>query len=204
MKIVDDSITLVIVGKWNKSILTPDWVSQYLFKTPTVQFEFSLNPDFPVRYTADNIRLSLFTDKIIFTALIKDEAVFSRLESMARELVTLLPHTPISAFGINLSCSIEDIPSEIASLFQFTDVGLISDENIEIVNSSIKRTLNFSGDVCNFTITNNSSNILFEFNFHTPSQQSSVFLEKCSGKISRNINQALSFLRSIYRISESE
>lgn len=204
MKIVDDSITLVIVGKWNKSILTPDWVSKNLFKTSTVQFEFSLNPDFPVRYTADNIRLSLFSDKIIFTALKKDEEVFSKLENMARELVTLLPHTPISAYGINISFSIEDIPAEIVSLFQFSDAAIISDENIDIVNSSIKRTLNISGDICNFTITNNFSNMLFEFNFHSPSQQSSAFLETCLGKMSRNINQAISFLNNIYHLSESE
>lgn len=99
MKVKPGSTTLILVGKWNKYILSPNWLAKNIFKNDNMQVEFSFNLDLPPRFTSDKIRIVATEDNVVFVALTYDEDILSRIEAMVYNLAESLPHTPVSAFG---------------------------------------------------------------------------------------------------------
>ncbi len=101
MNLRKDSVSLIIVGKWNRYILTPEWIAKHFFNATELAVEFSLNLDSPPRFTRDDIRIVPEDNRIKFEALRYNDDVLLQIEQMSVKLAKLLPVTPVKAFGIN-------------------------------------------------------------------------------------------------------
>jgi len=96
---------LVILGGWNANILlNVNWLKRYLFpKTKNFKLEMPVNLSIPrpPQILTSSIRLSLMGPKLSFAPLRKSDALFEDIEELGKKVADFLPHTPISATGIN-------------------------------------------------------------------------------------------------------
>jgi len=201
MKILPDSLTLIIVGKWNRYILTVDWLAKNIFQTDNVQIEFSLDFDLPPRFTKDGIRIIPTENRITFIALKYDDVVFSRIEKMTLRLAKLLPVTPVTAFGINFKFVEESPKSELLSLFELADNNKLSDNDIRIEDYFLKRKMIVNNRVLNLNIIQESKKVLFEFNFHEELQNINMLIQKIEGRFIANKEIAENLLNNIYGLN---
>ncbi len=101
------SINIVCLGNWNKRIFTPNWVATKLFELgENVKFQGVLNPQEMEFGFSNKDVLLLPKDNVLEIKLAKineESKAFSGV--LLNRILTLLPHTPIKAIGINIRYS---------------------------------------------------------------------------------------------------
>lgn len=204
MKVKPGSTNLILVGKWNKYILSPNWLAKNIFKNDNIQVEFSFNLDLPPRFTCDKIRIVATEDNVVFVALTYDEDIISRIEEMVYNLAESLPHTPVSAFGTNFVYIEDGATEDLASLFELKDNNDLSDYNVRIEEYSIKRKLIINEQVLNLNISQNRRNVVFDLNFHYETPSTDKIKEKIRNRFVENKKIAENMLKEVYRLELDE
>jgi len=114
--------TLVMVGNWNPSILNnPIWVAKHLMDIPEgTDIEINvavMNDGLTTKqvHLFDNIGVSCTESRLEFFS--NSEASEEHITNAVRKICEILPHTPISAVGINFHFTLtEDDASSGSSL----------------------------------------------------------------------------------------
>lgn len=166
MKIKDESYSVVLVGKWNKYILSPEWSAGNIFNVERLQVEFGINVGLPSRYSANNIRMVPTDDAVVFSALAYDDDTLALLEELPVSLLQKLKFTPIVACGINFGFSENIEDTDVSELFNFSDNSKLIEMGCVIDSNSISRSLMFGDKQLNLNISQLDSKVNFEFNFH--------------------------------------
>jgi hypothetical protein len=171
MKIIDGSWSVVIVGKWNRYILTPEWVGKEIFNQDKLEVQFPVNrPELPLRYkNQDNILFLPAIDKCQFIAQESyDDATLSKISSFIKNLVSILKHTPVTAFGINFGFEEESHNFNQLNLFNFNDSNAYLDKKIVPSSTEIKRQFAINKHLMNLSVIydSNQNKVFFNFNFH--------------------------------------
>lgn len=200
MKNVIDSSNIVIVGNWNKYILSPDWIAKNVFMAEKIQVEFSMNYDLPPRYTHENIRIVTDNDKVIFYALDHSDDALSKIEIMIKKLLGILVHTPVRAFGINFSYLEETHVADLSDLFLIGDNTKISDNKAVISNYTINRALDYKDSNFSFSMGYNLKDINFSFNFHYNVTKTEDIVSQIGGLSLKNKKISIDFIKNIYDI----
>lgn len=208
MRIAPNSWSVVLVGKWNRYILTPQWVGTNLFEEDNIQVEFPVNrPELAPRYrSSDNIVFSPSIHKSQFFAQEPyNDQMLQRIAIMTRKLLTILIHTPLSSIGTNFG--FEELAQNFPDLnfFNLTDSDQFA-ERIENVNSiEIKRQFNINGRVLNFTIISKGENVYFDFNFHYEAANPQTAAQIINDDLLiLNRDLALELLNEIYNLELEE
>ena len=168
MQTKPSSFSIVLAGKWNPAIITPPWILANLLEdNQQIEIEFSLSFDIPSRFKINNITISPSIDRIILVSNDGSDESLELIELIAIKLCNILSHTPLVAVGINFSF-IETLNKELLlPLFTFSDANKLDDNNWEVSNQSIKRTLKKETYNINLTINmDNETNVSLDFNHH--------------------------------------
>ena len=90
---------IVLKGAWNPAILTPPWMSEHgIIQDTQADVQLSVQPP-SVTYTSGGFRWNARTDlMMVETQTITD---WRRCSHFAEAVLDKLPHTPLSAVGIN-------------------------------------------------------------------------------------------------------
>ena len=169
MKIVDGTWSVVVVGKWNRYILTPGWVSKKIFRQEKIEVQFPVNkPELAPRYISQNNIIfmpAIHNSKFIAQQPYDDEMLV-KMSAHVKRLVTILEHTPVSAIGVNFG--FEEDSHNFGQLDMFTIIE--SDKFLDkgfITNSTeIKRQLPIDNHFLNLSVVYSKNKIHFDFNFH--------------------------------------
>jgi len=205
MKIKEESWNIVIAGKWNRYILTPEWVGKNIFAQPDLQVEFSLNLSLPPRFASNEIRFYPSNEAVIFAPIVLEDAILSKTELMAAKLIQELKHTPISAFGMNFGFIDTEANPALCSIFDTNDKEQLSGIGCEIKNSIINRKIIFEDKLINLSITNDEeSNISFDFNFHYELNGAPGAESLTGNEFVENRNRAYKILKDAYNIEVSQ
>jgi len=169
MKFSKDFKTLVIAGEWNRSILSPPWVTKYLLPNKDIKVEVSLNINSSLRFTSD-IDSVIFgideTGRFNFSSINKSDESFSLIEDLSSKIAEYLPHTPVTAFGINFV--FEENPNDnLNAIFNFPDNQGFGEIGFNRKSASIKRQFDNNNRTLNLDIRMEKK-CIFEFNFHFP------------------------------------
>ena len=123
--------TIVIAGLWNVRIFTPEWIAQHLLKNPQskIEIEIPVKSGFPLRFRSEHLTLIPQPSRIVIGMDSIQDNVLNEAETLGKKIMGLLPHTPMSAFGINFGFSQED--PQIADLFNTNDIEKLSSNGIE-------------------------------------------------------------------------
>ena len=71
---LNDSLTVVLVGDWNKLYIQPDWVANNIYETEEIEIGVNgQGSDFSVSYRCDNVIISPDQGKVVFQLQIQIE-----------------------------------------------------------------------------------------------------------------------------------
>lgn len=163
MNFIENNNTLVVLGAWNVGIFTPDWAKEFIFND-TVKAEISLDNIISIRLTSGNFQIFLSPNRLAITNQNKDDDSFKEIQDIVMKLADYLPHTPVSAFGINFKVRVDDKTKifEKANLPFFKEL-----EKNGTLDYDIKYTLNRGKDgQMTMTVSEKDSICEFDVNFH--------------------------------------
>ena len=147
-----DAWTIVITGAWNVRVFSAEWVGKQLFDSKPMTIEVPVGPSMgPVRYTGEGLTLIPADDRLIFGVQASSIASLQKAEALARKALGLLPHTPITAFGVNLAFE-DAAPGRLfRQLFVLNDLDQLSAFGAKIIRTNVVRTLEIGGRTVNVT-----------------------------------------------------
>jgi hypothetical protein len=203
MKSFPGSFNTAIVGKWNKYILSPNWVQNFLFEVKELQVFFPLDLIDPYFYESNGIRFTPQEDRVIINALMEDDIILKNIDNISLKLINELNKTPIKGIGYNFRFEEEKEKIDISNLFIQKDESKIYEYGCKINNNQIIRSMLYEDFTINMTITYNEKQYFIDFNFHISIKNISDFINDAnSGKhgILKYRDVALSFLSSVYSL----
>lgn len=143
--------TLVVVGKWNIHVFSPDWVKQNLFEGEEMKVSVVL-PAGPFQFRGNSFELTVSDNRLHFELLSEENNAQIDAVQALRTILRLLGQTPVTAFGINFIYDTNIDLKEYFKPFGHNDI-------TESAFSKIKREVKWSM----YDEKSNSTNIrLFE------------------------------------------
>ncbi len=149
-------------------LLTPNWVGKHLFNREEIDVAFPMMPAHPLRFSADKVFFTPSDDRALINLEVVDGEAWQKAEEIALRLLDNLPHTPISAFGINFLFSEDDPSPELLRIFEFTDMDRLTRFGCRSESFRIQRSFSLDDDLkLNLKVEfTESAKLRFDLNFH--------------------------------------
>ena len=192
---------LVIVGAWNRAILTPDGIRRRLLELPDgtpIEVEIPLDILAPFRVRHEGVTIIPSERGLELSVASPGTDQLALAVTYASRALSCLPETPVSAAGVNLRYR---VTGDLTSLHRLVDAeinNIISDQGFAITASETKRTLSFEPGTLNLQIAQDpAGECAVRFNFHRDSnrpEELATWLERhvefinCSERILRSLN----------------
>ena len=173
MKLDKPSNTLVIVGGWNRHIFTQDWIKRYLF--PREQEEFTIdmmvaqgfNAQFvSPRISSKEVEILFQENRLNFNPVENKNQNFDRIQQLALQLADYLPHTPVTAYGVNFLFTENEVSGDLINLIRPKDLERIEQFGGSLTSEQYTRHLMLNGRDLNVTIRLEGEKVTFDLNFH--------------------------------------
>lgn len=204
MKPVPDSWSIVLAGMWNVGILHPDWLAKNLFDSTELKIEIPIGPIGLLRVSSGGVRVLTGLDRVQFTPAALDDESLRRTETLARKLLQTLPHTPMTAIGVNFAFREDDPDSALLSHFQDTDASAIVDAGFTLEShAAVRRIKQADGQLVNFKVERHDEAVLFDFNFHSPVGNAGDAVAALDTRILTHRETALRLLSTVYNLDWS-
>lgn len=164
MKPLENELSLVIVGLWNRFIFNQKWVFENLADSKEARLEYPVvDLSLPYRYRFNDIVLVPGSDRLVIQPQVYSEECFQYANDLAIKIVSKLPETPYKALGFNIiyrcgpqSLAIEEMKS--VSIRGFTDtLSKITLERQFIIDDKVK---------LNFSMEEDGDGLIVKFNYH--------------------------------------
>ncbi len=208
MRLDKPSNVLVIVGGWNRYIFTQDWVKRYLF--PGDQEEFTIemviaqgfNAQFvSPRISSKDVEILFQENRLNFIPVENKNENFDRIQELALQLADYLPHTPVTAYGINFLFTEDQIKGDLLNLIRPKDSAKIEQRGASFTNEQYTRQLMLNGRTLNITIGLDGKRVTFDLNFHFAIQNLVGFKAGISEISILDLRQeAIQFITEIYSL----
>ena len=175
MKLDPSSNALVIVGGWNRHIFTPRWIKRYLFPGEQERFEIEMPDPFSAgfntqfvspRISSKEVRILLQENRLSFSPVENKNAHFDRIQELALQLADYLPHTPVTAYGVNFLFTEFPVSGALINFVRPGDLEEIERFSASLTGEEYTRRLALNGRTLNFTIGLEGEKVTFRFNFH--------------------------------------
>jgi len=164
----NDYNAIVVIGNWNLSIFSEEWVRKFILTDEKeLEIEIPLQPGNSIRYSTPDFRFFINGVKLCFSILNTKDETYEKIVRYALRTLEVLQHTPISAYGINFNLLIKST-QQVEGLFHLADSESLSNA-FRIKETSITRIFDMPDLECelNHFIINSSEGIIMKFNFHS-------------------------------------
>ena len=201
MKIDLARCPLVVIGSWNHAIFTPPWVERNLLTGPeTVTVELGFGPQGLVsQFHSGPIQFTSAPGRVSFVPSTVDDSTFKAMEASARQLLSRLPETPISAIGINFGFDVPERAESVEGLLTTNDQGLLGDNGIEVEATLLKRRMQFEQRVFNLSVSREAGEaVRIDFNFHYNVADPEEAADKVDGAVLVARDVAIQALEDLY------
>jgi hypothetical protein len=196
--------TLVVVGAWNTRIFTPEWVGGKLFQSGELTTEVNFTPGQSIlRFTHSGVSVIPQDDRLIVGVQELSAETLQRAEGVLLRLLDLLPHTPVTAFGVNLGFREARPKPELTEIFRASDHGQLS-AKYEVGRIELTRTLGMDGGVLNLKHAFDDGAVEIHFNFHHQAAAASEAAERFRGLAERYRAVAAGILEEVYGLRVRE
>ncbi|MCY3724259.1 MAG: hypothetical protein OXG97_18750 [Candidatus Poribacteria bacterium] len=173
MKLDKPSNTLVIVGGWNRHIFTQDWIKRYLFPGEEEKFTIDMlvaqgfNTQFvSPQISSKEVEILFQENRLNFNPVENKNENFDRIQDLALQLAHYLPHTPVTAYGVNFLFTEETASGDLINLIRPRDLEKIEQFGRSLTNEQYTRGLVLNGRILNITIKLEGEKVTFDLNFH--------------------------------------
>ncbi len=161
---------IVVVGAWNRAILTPDGIRRLLFQIPDgtpIEVLFAIDKPGVYRVSNDGLIVEPSSGRLLIDAAQATEDSLLRAATVCTRAIQALPATPITAVGVNIRYRFGEIPNHMIDLISAPADTALSDAGFQIVESSLSRTVPQDSGVVNMKVSKlRDGSAKMEFNFH--------------------------------------
>ena len=160
----DNVSNLVIVGSWNRDILTSDWVKEYLLDGQDFLVLFPMNTLNSLKFDVVNkYSFAININRLEFQLHNSNEDASREMIVTARKLLRCLAHTPISSFGVNFVYK-SDRKGLLNGISHTEDIKEYL--NAEVESTEVNRVFKVGqGKVLNFKVIQKGIDTFFDFNY---------------------------------------
>lgn len=157
--------TLVVVGTWNVSIFTPEWVKENVLIGKDFQILFPVNIMNSLKFVVPNkYSLAVNGNRLEFQLNDNSDVCSKELLEPVRNILRSLVHTPVNSFGINFVFKTNEHPGLLSMLPHTSEIK--DSLSVEMELTEVTRALKFqNGDLLNFKISQKGEEVTFDFNF---------------------------------------
>lgn len=200
MKFADEFNVLIIAGGWNEKIFSPEWVSKYLLVNEKLEVEIPLNVCASFRISSKKARIFVLGNKLNFFPICKTDEDFEFIQELGLKTADYLPHTPVTAFGINFVFE-EKVNERLSELLTLGDKERLDHFGLKIKRAQYKHQLEVDDRLINLTISTDDQKVIFDFNFHFNISSLVEFKEGISdNNIIDQKKIALELMRDVYEL----
>lgn len=166
---------VVIVGYWNRAILTPAGIGRRLFRlddgTP-VAVEVPIDGLGPHRVKYADLTVIAETSRLVVQADVPTYDLLDRARKAAVLAIKSLPETPLSAAGFNVRVRIKDPSDELLTSLTPDLDNALSDAGFEISSRSLARRLKFKGGILNLNLEESDDfRVVLNFDRHSSKKE---------------------------------
>lgn len=163
MKKKKDICSIVVIGVWNRAIFTPDWVKKYILaKYDGFEIRMPAYPtmDASLQFVTPDFSINIIGQRLEFRVTENSQKAVECL----RNILRVLPHTPISSIGINAAYTekVSNIPNILRDKLTFQE----KLNQFFVASSSLITSLKTSEQsFLNIRIISEGEIVTFDFNY---------------------------------------
>lgn len=197
--------TLVIVGQWNARIFSPKWAAEKILKQGEIKVELAVSSNAPIiRLHTDDLVLIPLDDRIILGAKGITDDILRKVEVIARTTLELLPHTPVTALGINFAFNEENLSPDLLSLFETKDQRELSDFGFKLTKTELSRQLKLDDKTINLSHIYQEGILEVKLNFHHDIGSATQANGLLENRVIEYRDMAYSLLNNVYKLTLEE
>lgn len=203
MQLAPDPFNLVVRGQWNQAIFSPDWVRTHL-RQGQDQVTLALpvnNPAAPFRVSFDSFSLHCGAERLeIHTTQALTPASVTACQQLAIQILQLLPHTPVTAVGMNVRVLDTDNPDRVYAHFAYGDAGRMPADRYVLQWTDLRRKYRVSDHTSlNLSIGYDPQTVRMEFNYHSDVARSQEAVERLTNPpCAERLAEVHRFLETVY------
>ena len=171
MAVTPTEWSVVIVGRWNRAILTPSGIAKRLFQleegTP-LEVLVAIDAPAPPQVKYDGITVVAGDDRLLVHPETPGYPELEKAKAVASRALASLPETPISAAGVNVNYRCDEPLESLQQITRHTWCDdQLSDRRYVITRRQLTRTLKWDDAQINFSVIEQpDSTFQILFNFH--------------------------------------
>lgn len=202
MAVQPHSWTVVIVGRWNRAILTPAGIATRVFKDDPKQIFVAVPLDgvspYQVKHLSQNIVAMTDETRLLIATENTDYETLGYAMKAGVNALHSLPETPVVAAGFNINFHSTDVPPEIATLLAANVDTNLADLGHPIVARGVVRSFEYGRGRLNVTVSWESDGFGLVCNFHRGSTTPSdliEWLQTPTEEVKRTVQRVLDLLK---------
>jgi len=154
--------SVVIMGRWNRAILTPKGIAKRLFmlgeaeQVPVLVPLDGVSP-YVVKHPTEEILVMTDESRLMIQVGKPDYATLGHAMKAGVNALTALPETPVIAAGININFGSQEVTPQMASLLVSESEKPLIDADFKPVARTISRSLEYGLGALNVTVTSSKA-----------------------------------------------
>jgi len=167
MHLVSNSITVVLIGDWNKQYIQPEWVSKNIYENSEIEILVDvIGADICIYYRNDDVIIKPTQEKIIFTASNATKTNLTYMAKCISNFFTKAVNAIFKSYGFNAEYSDTEDLRFASVVDMLSDTRAIIELGYEVSSTTITRTLIEKDKHINMTCSMNSGKTTIRFNEH--------------------------------------
>lgn len=193
---------VVLVAQFNPAIFQSAWIARHLFDKkdgedmPVLEMIAQNGSHILQLSFFEGVALNVSPDRTEVFVIDGRPQTLENLERVLLKMLDVLPHTPVSAIGCNLTYADNDPSPEVTSLFE-TREALEGEGKLNLRQSGIQLQLDET-EVLNFNRALTEQNVRYTFNYHRPETDIVRYKDFVPNMTSRALERSLKLLKSYY------
>lgn len=169
--------SVVIVGRWNPGILTPQGIASRLFNLPDetpVSIQIPLDAQSPYRVMDPQHDVAVLASgaRLEIQAADCEPAQLERAKEIGIHALEALPETPVTATGINCNWSVEGPSPSLARVLSSSLDEILADAQRTITSRELARGVQYGEGLVNLNVgINEDQEAQVRFNWHRKSSE---------------------------------
>lgn len=199
---------VVLIAQFNPAIFQPIWTARQLFDkkegedmqvmemiaqsgTNLIQLRFF-----------EGVALNVSSDRTEIFTIDGQAETLGNVETVLLKMFDVLPHTPVSAIGCNLTFVDDDPHPDLTALFE-TREALEGEGKLNLRQSGVQLQMD-GPEVLNFNRAMTDQHVRYTFNYHRPEADITKYSDFVPGMIARSLAHSENFLKSYYGYDSHE
>lgn len=189
MFLINDSVTVVLVGDWNKLFIQPDWMASNVFEKDEIEIGVNgQGSDFSILYKGNGVVISPGQTNMVFSVINTDDEILDNLCKCLNNFIRKSFTPQLFAYGLNVDFAEDDNILFAEVLDSMSDASLIVENGYEVISTKVSRTIKRDDNIINMDSNLENGNLQVHFNEHHTSVEKNLeftregmrsFLEEC-------------------------